>query len=118
MLKTFQLALFPGILALEPVGYPEMLALERFARLIITDSGGVQREAGFLNKACIIIRDETEWTSLLSRNNVSLLGYDKFESLSETVRGLLETASPTVTDQEDEPFMSAKKILTAITDSL
>ncbi|MBV8033990.1 non-hydrolyzing UDP-N-acetylglucosamine 2-epimerase [Roseateles sp.] len=46
---------------LEPVGYMEMLALQKSAQAVITDSGGIQKEAFFLQVPCITLRDETEW---------------------------------------------------------
>jgi len=62
-----------------PVGYLEMLALERYAQCIFTDSGGVQREAFFAGVPSVIIRNTTEWVEQVS-NGWSVLvrggGYD------------------------------------------
>ena len=57
--------LLNAVIAVEPVGYLDMVMLEKNARLIATDSGGVQKEAFFHKIACVILREETEWAELV-----------------------------------------------------
>jgi len=64
-LEQFSLALPSPVLAIEPVGYLDMVMLEKNAKLIITDSGGVQKEAFFHKVPCITCRPETEWVELV-----------------------------------------------------
>lgn len=59
-LDQFGLSFRPNVRAIEPVGYLDMLALEAGARKILTDSGGVTREAYFVGVPCITLRAETE----------------------------------------------------------
>lgn len=75
-LREQQLTLPDGIKALPPVSYLEMLALEQHARVILTDSGGVQKEAYFLQRPCVILRPETEWEEIVAEGAAILADAD------------------------------------------
>ena len=60
-----------------PVSFLEVIALEKNCSLIVTDSGGVQKEAFFFKKPCIILRPETEWVEIVKNGNAILCDADK-----------------------------------------
>lgn len=62
---------------IDPVGYLEMIWLLQRAGLVLTDSGGVQKEAFFFGKPCVTMRDQTEWVELLTCGANTLVGADK-----------------------------------------
>ena len=78
MLASFGLqTMIPANLVLcEPLGYLDMLSLVRLSRFVVTDSGGVQREAVYLGKQAVIARPETEWVELEKSGWVIVAGYD------------------------------------------
>ena len=61
---------------IEPVGYFEMLELLQNCSAVMTDSGGVQKEAYFFKKQCITLRDETEWVELVENGFNTIVGSD------------------------------------------
>jgi UDP-N-acetylglucosamine 2-epimerase len=75
----------PAVTLLEPVGYLDMVRLESSARLIVTDSGGVQKEAFWLGVPCVTVRDETEWTETVESGWNVLAGTDT-QAIIDAVR--------------------------------
>lgn len=76
----------PNIYVINPVGYLEMVWLEMNSCLIVTDSGGVQKEAYFHGKYCVTLREETEWTELVQMKVNQLVGTDS-EGIAEALLG-------------------------------
>ena len=73
---------FENLTIIEPVGYLEMVWLIDNCRLVMTDSGGLQKEAYFFKKPCITLRDETEWVELVDIGANVLVGADKKKILN------------------------------------
>jgi UDP-GlcNAc3NAcA epimerase len=71
-----KMGLFPKFEIIEPVGYLDMIQLLKNCQLVLTDSGGVQKEAFFFGKYCITLREETEWTELIEYGYNFLAGSD------------------------------------------
>jgi UDP-N-acetylglucosamine 2-epimerase len=78
---------------IDAVGYFDMLVLEKNARLILTDSGGVQKEAYFFAVPCATLREETEWTETVVAGWNRLVGSDP-EKIVEAVRDLAPSGEP------------------------
>ncbi|MDI6794460.1 MAG: UDP-N-acetylglucosamine 2-epimerase [bacterium] len=75
--------IFDKIICIPPVSYLAMLKLEQSAAIILTDSGGVQKEAFFYRIPCITLRDETEWVETLTGNWNIVAGTDASNILKQ-----------------------------------
>jgi UDP-GlcNAc3NAcA epimerase len=69
-----------------PVSFLEMTLLEKTAKLIITDSGGVQKESHFFRKPCLVLRQETEWIELVKNGTAVLVDADPVKIRNEFIR--------------------------------
>ncbi len=65
-----------------PVSFLEMIMLEKHSSMIITDSGGVQKESYFYHKPCIILRPETEWVEIVENGSAVIADADPEKILS------------------------------------
>jgi len=82
ILKNLEIEIPVNLKIIEPVGYMDMLTLLLHTEKMITDSGGVQKEAYFLQKPCITLRNETEWIETLDHNWNILCGTDTEKIIS------------------------------------
>lgn len=101
-----------NIRVVAPVGYLEMTWLEMHCLAIATDSGGVQKEAYFHGKACVTLRDETEWVELVEAGANRLVGADAGR-IGEALRtiGPVDTSARLYGDAD-----AAEKIVAALLD--
>jgi UDP-GlcNAc3NAcA epimerase len=76
---------------IEPVGYFDMLELLKLARIVLTDSGGLQKEAFFFAKPCVTLRDETEWVELVEGGYNRIAGANR-EAIVASFKAMLATA--------------------------
>jgi UDP-GlcNAc3NAcA epimerase len=78
---------YTNIRFVEPLGYADSISYQKFAACVITDSGGIQKEAYILKKKCITLRSETEWEETLT-NGWNTLVFEDLSSLHEEVTKL------------------------------
>ena len=82
------------VIIIEPLGYLDMLQLQQHAAAIVTDSGGIQKEAYYLGVPCITLRDETEWVETIATGWNRLVGTDPSLIASAIADGVAFTGRP------------------------
>ena len=97
-----------GLKLLNPVSYLDMLLLEMQARVILTDSGGVQKEAMWFRVPCITLRDETEWVETVESGWNQIAGSDHETILRAFKKALMVSHSQT---QDQVAKQSASKLI-------
>ncbi len=97
---------------IEPLGYLEMMRLTAASELVMTDSGGLQKEAFFLRKKTLILRPVTEWTELIE-NGYARTVADDFGNITEQYE-LLKMLSPTF----EQPFYGTGHAASFIAETL
>lgn len=98
-LADFDLEIPPSIKLMDPVGYLDMVMLQKNAHIIATDSGGVQKEAYFQGVQCITLRGETEWKELIEIGANRLVGVD-----TEKIAVALNSDSTIAVDSKACPY--------------
>ena len=96
-----------------PAGFLDIIALEKNARLIITDSGGLQKEAFFFQKPCVILRPETEWVEIVNNGNALLADADENRITAATFELLAKkdfTFPPIFGDGQSAIFIAQKML--------
>jgi UDP-GlcNAc3NAcA epimerase len=93
---------FENVKFIEPVGYLDMVRLQQSARVIMTDSGGIQKEAYWLSVPCITLRDETEWMETVSYGWNKLVGAEPNEIINAVKSITIPTIHPPLYRSQSE----------------
>lgn len=102
----------PQVMVIEPQGYLDMVRLETSARVVLTDSGGVQKEAYWLGVPCVTLRDETEWVETLADGRNLLAGSDA----QKIVAGVRAAGPTTARVQPPEGELPSRRMAAVITE--
>lgn len=114
-MESYNIVCGDNVHLIDPVGYLEMLSLSSNSDMIITDSGGLQKEAFLLGKSCITLRNTTEWKETVDAGASVLAGSDK-DIILKSIRN-----PPKPWDGKNGPYgdgNAASKIVNILADKL
>ena len=106
-----------GVRMIEPLGHPEAMAVARDAALVLTDSGGLQKETYWLETPCVTMRDETEWVETVSAGWNVLAGADR-KRIVEAARRMTDGGLPPLVPLYGEGTRVSAAILDALVSAL
>jgi len=113
-LKEYSISLeYSNVRIIDPLGYIEMIRLLKHAKLVLTDSGGLQKEAFWSKTPCITLRDSTEWTETVEAGVNQIVGADA-EKIAQAIRAVDEKYDEIKERFKGNPFgdgNAAKKIV-------
>ena len=107
-LEDYRLELAPGVRRIAPLGYLETLLLLKGALCLVTDSGGMQKEAFFSGTPCVTVRDETEWTETVGLGWNVLVGADAAKMLAAVAAFERGLPPPAATNPYGDGHAAAK----------
>ena len=112
-----QIEITDHIKLIEPISYHDMLQLTKHARIVFTDSGGLQKEAFWLHTSCITLRDKTEWVET-TKLGANILAGSNPQGIVEAARQILKTRDiKTKLERFKNPFgdgQASRKIVAEI----
>ena len=114
-LKELEVIMPVNVRLIAPVGYLDMIMLEKHAALIATDSGGVQKEAYFHSVPCLTFRDETEWVETVESGWNQLVGSDSKRIAAALHRDLVNEPNDLMRSEAYGDGQAVQKILQRLT---
>jgi UDP-GlcNAc3NAcA epimerase len=113
-LKKYNIEIEPnsGVRIISPVNYLDMIALESSAQAILTDSGGMQKEAYFAGVPCVTLRDETEWVETVEVGANHIAGAESDSILSAFIK--IQNSNKTIKKGLYGDGHAAEKIINAL----
>jgi UDP-N-acetylglucosamine 2-epimerase (non-hydrolysing) len=94
----------PGVILVDPIDYPEMVAAVKGATFVLTDSGGLQEEAPCLGKPVLVMREETERPEGLAAGTLELVGHSRNRIVASAGRLLTDASAYTAMAQAANPY--------------